>query len=239
MLILIEPPILIVMVFTIAILVSFSKRIASRARRIIVLVATLTIYLLSTGLVSRPTVYRMEHALKGPYTCMDTKVIVVLGAGINKGLYDDQLSKAGSTSISRLLKGLSLSANDKSTLIISGFEAPVLNNVIAESSFRIKRVFIDAKSKNTKQNLEEINAIVKKENLKNIAIVTSAIHANRVSKLAKGRLDFKYCIIPTDYKAHKGFLLEDVIPSIKNMELNYIMFYEILSSIKNRTMFKK
>ncbi len=224
----------------IAALTCINKRIAPKLRRIIAWTCLIVIYLSSTGFISRPLLYILEHKKSfSQNDCQKYDAVAVLCSGVEIGSYSDVSSKINESSLKRLIKGVELASKNKKTLIVLGgttkkteaAEAELVGLTAIDLGIEKDKLIIENKSKNSLQNITELKNIIQQRRLKKVFVVTSASHGLRVEKLLN-KQGIDHCMVLTDYKAREKTVFNDFIPSIKNMEITSVLTYEILAIIK-------
>ena len=202
----------------------------------------LFIYFSSTSFIMGPALNLIENKnLLKELSCTnyDYKAVAVLSAGLENGRYIDTNSKINSSSFKRTIKGVELALKAKTPLIILGgvtkknqvAESELLGNISTELGIKKDELIMEQNSRNSIENVMELKKIIIQKNITKVAVVTSASHSLRVEKLLN-KQDINHCLALTDYKAKKELVLSDFIPSIRNMEINSALIYEVLAIIK-------
>ena len=235
-------PLGIILVTTaIAMLSCLSKKMQPRLKRIIVWTCLVVIYLSSTGFISMPLLYMLEHKKSfSQNDCQNYTAVAVLSAGIETGDHSDVNSKINESSLKRIIKGVELAAANKKPLIVLGggvtkktepAEAELLGITASNLGIEKNRLIIEKQSENSHQNILELKDIIQQKKLKKVLVVTSASHGLRVEKLlSKQGIDS--CMVLTDYLSRRQTEFSDFVPSIKNMQITAVLIYEILAIIK-------
>ncbi|PTQ90410.1 YdcF family protein [Agitococcus lubricus] len=195
----------------------------------------LGIYLLCTPLMTR-----MLQAVTGTYPPLNIlsipsqyQALVILGGGIYRGDELNQQVQAGGYSLSRLRYGAHLARATQLPVLLSGVEAPALNNTLIQD-FGVMTRWQEDKSRNTDENARFSAALLHNMGIKDIILVTDSWHMGR-AKLAFEHYGFKVLPAPTDFPM--GFF--DRTPAILQPKaalfmMNLFGLSECLGQIKYR-----
>jgi uncharacterized SAM-binding protein YcdF (DUF218 family) len=167
------------------------------------------------------------------------ETIAILTGGIEKNFDNDQVSKTGGTTMKRIVAGAAIYNVIKKPIIILGgktipkepAESVTSANLLIAMGIPPKNIVAEENSMNTYENINELEKIVNKLGIKNIALVSSASHMPRIKMLLKNK-KLNVILIPTACNASNKVNSEDLVPSIRNMEINFILLYELLGNIK-------
>ncbi len=217
-----------------------SNRFTPRFRRLFLFLSILMTYLATTSIVTKPIL----HKLEGDCSFDMQKVkqvdsIAILTSGTEKGFETDQLSKTPHITMKRLVAGAAIYNEVKRPIMILGgitkrnepAESVTSSKVLVAMGIPEKNIFTDKKSLNTYENILELGNIMKEHGFKKVAVISSASHMPRIKMLlAKEKINA--VLVPTACTVSYGINNEDLIPSIKNMEINMTLLYEILGNIK-------
>ncbi len=238
----VSPPGTILLMTIIAVLVSISKRVAPKFKKITIWTCLIFIYFSSTSFITSPILNLIENkkSLKEQAcTSYNYEAVAVLSAGLENGRYIDTNSKINSSSFKRTIKGVELALKTKALLIILGgitkknqvAESNFLGGISTELGIKKDKLIMEQNSRNSIENVMELKKIITQKNIIKVAVVTSASHGLRVEKLLN-KQNINHCLALTDYKAKKELILSDLVPSVRNMEINSTLIYEILAIIK-------
>ncbi len=182
----------------------------------------------------------MENSVKN--TCNKIDAIAVLSGGTERMYGLEKSYVPNKSSIKRLLHGITLSKknNNVPIIILGGVtnnskipESELLSNMALGLGVKKDKLILETTSRNTLENIIELQKIVGAKKFNNILVVSSAIHTPRILGILN-KQKLSYCIEPTDQKAGKKLHFYDLIPSTKNMEKNSELTYEVLALIKYR-----
>ncbi len=182
----------------------------------------------------------MENSVKN--TCSKIDATAVLSGGTERMYGLEKAYIPNKSSIKRLLHAITLSKNNNNVpiIILGGItnnskipESELLSEVALGLGVKKDKLILDTTSRNTIENIIELQKIVGTKKFNNVLVVSSAIHTPRILGILN-KQQLNYCIEPTDQKAGKKLHFYDFIPSTKNMEKNSDLTYEVLALIKYR-----
>lgn len=165
--------------------------------------------------------------------------IVVLTAGTEKGFEADQFSKTANITMKRLVASAAIYNETKKPIIILGgvtkknepAESVTSSKVLMAMGVPPQKIITEEKSTNTHESIQELEKIMSAHGFNNAVVVSSASHLPRIQMLLIEK-KIKAILVPTACIAPSGIDYEDLVPSIKNMEINLTLLYEILGNIK-------
>jgi uncharacterized SAM-binding protein YcdF (DUF218 family) len=233
------PASLLVIILIGALLVMSKPRLA---RRLILLAAT-SLWLLSTSAFS----VWLHNQFVPNYPLITAKylrnnsaqAIVVLGGGVVTGLPggDQQMSRA---SMERLRLGVQLSRQTGLPLAFSGgsgwgakdanvSEADVAEKVLSEAfAFNLK--FNESDSRDTQENATNTWALLSKQEIRRIALVTHSTHMPRASAEFK-KVGFVVIEAATGQPTAISATLLQWVPSASSLEMSQQIFRELLAQM--------
>ena len=216
------------------------RKYTQRFRLRFLFVSLILTYLATTSLITKPILHKVEGSCSfDMQKIKDLDAIAVLTAGTEKGFEADQFSKTPNITMKRLVTCAAIHNESKKPIIILG--GITKKNEPAESitSFKVlvamgvpsKKIITDEKSINTYESIQELESIMSSHGFKSVAVVSSASHMPRI-KMLLAEKKINAVLVPTACTASSEINYEDLIPSIKNMEINLTLLYEILGNIK-------
>ena len=233
------PTSLLVLLFIGALLIHSKPKLAKR----IIFFSVATVWLLSTNAFSvwfHNQVFP-DYAL---VTAKDLKeksvqAIVVLGGGVVVGLPggDQQMSK---TSLERLRLGAQLTRQSGLPLVFSGgsgwgaknasvAEADVAEKVLHEA-FGIKLNYKEPSSRDTQENAGNTWALLSKQGIQRIALVTNSTHMPRASAEFKS-IGFDVAEAAVGQPTMGSETLLGWLPSASNLEISQSVLRELLAKL--------
>ena len=233
------PTSLLIFIFIGALLIRSKPKLAKR----IIFFSVTTIWLLSTNafLVWFHNQVIPEYPL---VTAKDLKeksvqAIVVLGGGVVVGLPgdDQQMSK---TSLERLRLGAQLARHSGLPLVFSGgsgggakddsvAEADVAEKVL-QDAFGIKLNYKESSSRDTQENAGNTWALLSKQGIQRIALVTHSTHMPRASAEFK-KLGFEVKVAAMGQLTAGSEPILRWIPGAANLELSQSVLRELLARL--------
>ncbi|WP_218915835.1 undecaprenyl phosphate translocase family protein [Pseudothermotoga hypogea] len=170
-------------------------------------------------------------ALMAPQRC---DAIIVLGGGVLKGPEGYELRPH---TFKRLIEGVELAKTYNAFLIVSGGtlpgssqqpEATIMAQLAQRFEVPNEKVLVDAESKNTYENAKNVAKIVKELNLKELVLVTSAVHMKR-AKMSFEKFKVRVHPYPVDYLCDYGPVSWiDFVPTKESLEANMLALHEIV-----------
>ncbi len=167
------------------------------------------------------------------------QAIVVLGGGVVVGLPggDQQMSK---TSLERLRLGAELARKSGLPLVFSGgsgwgandanvAEADVAEKVL-QDAFGIKLNFKESSSRDTQENAAKTWALLSKQDIQRIALVTHSTHMPRASAEFK-MIGFEVTVTALGQPVFTSEAVLRWMPSASNLEVSQSVLRELLASL--------
>ena len=233
------PTSLLVFIFVGALLIHSKPKLAKR----IIFFSVTTIWLLSTNAFSVWLHNQVipEYPLVTPKDLKEKSVqaIVVLGGGVVVGLPggDQQMSK---TSLERLRLGAQLARQSGLPLVFSGgsgwgakddsvAEADVAEKVL-QDAFGIKLTLKESSSRDTQENAGNTWALLSKQGIQKIALVTNSTHMPRASANFK-RVGFVVAEAAVGQPKVSSETLLGWFPGASNLELSQSVLRELLATL--------
>jgi uncharacterized SAM-binding protein YcdF (DUF218 family) len=233
------PTSLLIFIFIGALLIRSKPKLAKR----IIFFSVATIWLLSTNTFS--VWFHNQVIPEYPLvTAKDLKeksvqAIVVLGGGVVVGLPggDEQMSK---TSLERLRLGAHLARQSGLPLVFSGgsgwgakdasvAEADVAEKVLHDA-FGIKLNYKESSSRDTQENAGNTWALLSKQGIQRISLITHSTHMPRASAEFK-RVGFDVAEAAVGLPTIGSATLLGWFPSASNLELSQSVLRELLASL--------
>lgn len=227
-------PGLIIIAFTLLSIISLIKK--QKFISILILTLSILMYLFSTSIVSDSMMNSIEMEGYHIDEYNDCDCIIILGGGITEDVVDltgneslNQFSNA------RLLGGMRIHNKYKLPIIVTGgiingkvSEAQVLKRILIEFNINEEMIIIEDKSKDTRQNVENIKDIIENNNFKKCALVTSSFHMRRAAYLFKyNNIDFKP--VPVNQKGKKvKFSIYRILPGSGSLHDSSLVIKEML-----------
>jgi uncharacterized SAM-binding protein YcdF (DUF218 family) len=230
---------LLVLIFIGALLIHSKPKLAKR----IIFFSVATVWLLSTNAFS--VWFHNQVIPEYPLvTAKDLKeksvqAIVVLGGGVVVGLPggDEQMSK---TSLERLRLGAQLARQSGLPLVFSGgsgwgakddslAEADVAEKVL-QDAFGIKLNYKESSSRDTQENASNTWALLSKQGIQRIALVTNSTHMPRASADFKS-VGFDVAKAAVGQPTMGSETLLGWIPGASNLELSQSVLRELLAKL--------
>ena len=233
------PASLLVLILIGALLISSKPKLAKR----VILFSVTALWLLSTNAFS--VWFHNQVIPEYPLvTAKDLKeksvqVIVVLGGGVVVGLPggDQEMSK---TSLERLRLGAQLARQSGLPLVFSGgsgwgakdskvAEADVAEKVL-QDAFGIKLNYKESSSRDTQENAVNTWALLSKQGIQRIALVTHSTHMPRASAEFK-KLGFEVKVAAMGQPTAGSEPILRWIPGAANLELSQSVLRELLARL--------
>lgn len=197
-------------------------------------------YIATTSVITKPILHKIEGNCSLNIKSLNKiEVIAILTAGTEKSFNDDQLSKVTNITTKRLVTGVAIYNVIKKPIIVLGgktnskepAEAVTSAEVLVAMGIPAKKIITEENSLNTYENIIELQKVADKYGFKDVALVSSASHIPRIKMLLENK-KLNVTLVPTACNASNSINSEDFIPSIRNMEINLILLYELLGNIK-------
>lgn len=206
---------------------------SSKGKASLLLLFSLFAYVLTTSTGTFLFVRPLEKSFRKeiPQRC---DAIIVLGGGVLKGPEGYELRPH---TFKRLIEGVELAKTYNAFLIVSGGTLPGSSQkpeamIMAELAERFgipkERILIDELSKNTYENAKNVSSIVRRLNLKDLVLVTSAVHMKR-AKMSFEKFKVRVHPYPVDYLCDYGPVSWiDFVPTKESLEANMLGLHEIV-----------
>jgi len=235
------PPGIIIVILLITGIISLKKALATYQKILayIVVLTTLFLYLLSTGVGTILYVKPLEQAYSPPSLDLlqDHDAIVVLGGGIILGNGEVEL---GPHTLKRLLKGFELYKKLDKPIVLTGgsplgrdslTEAEVMATVLEEWGVDYKDIIIDKSARTTAENALQVSEIFRAKRWAKVILVTSAVHMKRAIDTFQ-RNAISVSAYPTDYLYDYASLSwVDFLPGKDALEANISGIHEFIGQI--------
>ncbi|MDI6863617.1 MAG: YdcF family protein [Pseudothermotoga sp.] len=206
---------------------------SSKGKASLLLLFSLFAYVLTTSTGTFLFVRPLEKSFRKeiPQRC---DAIIVLGGGVLKGPEGYELRPH---TFKRLIEGVELAKTYNAFLIVSGGtlpgssqqpEATIMAQLAQRFEVPNEKVLVDAESKNTYENAKNVAKIVKELNLKELVLVTSAVHMKR-AKMSFEKFKVRVHPYPVDYLCDYGPVSWiDFVPTKESLEANMLALHEIV-----------
>lgn len=233
------PPLnLILLVATGILLLASRPRLGKR-----LLVATLALlYLLSTPLIADSLLQELETPPEGNVLYNDAQAIVVLGGGTYYNAPEYGNHTVGRYSLERIryaaklhrITGKPILATGGAPLGDESSEAAQMKAVL-ETEFQVSVKWIEGASRNTNENAYKSFAILKRDEISHIALVTHAWHMPRAER-EFGQAGFKVIPAPTAYTTRYKTDIFAFIPNAGALQKSSLFFHEVIGMLWYRAM---
>jgi len=216
------------------------KKFSQKFRLRFLLASLILTYLATTSIITKPILHKIEGNCSFDVKALSKiDAIAVLTAGTEKNFENDQISKTADTTMKRLVAGAAIYNEINRPIIILGgktkrgepAESVTSAKVLIAMGIPGKNIITEKNSLNTYENINELEKIVGKLGVKNIALVSSASHMPRIKMLLENK-KLNITLIPTACNASQKINYEDFVPSIRNMGINLTLLYELLGNMK-------
>ncbi len=216
---------------------------SSKGKASLLLFFSLFVYVLTTSTGSFLFVRPLEKSFQKeiPQRC---DAIIVLGGGILKGPEGHELRPH---TFKRFIQGVELAKAYDAFLIVSGgtlpgssqqAEATIMAQLAQKFEVPNEKILIDAESKSTYENAKNVAKIVQELNLKELVLVTSAVHMKR-AKMSFEKFNVRVHPYPVDYLCDYGPMSWiDFVPTRESLEANMLGLHEIVGLIWYRLKFR-
>ena len=195
------------------------------------------------------TVYTIASLIEKPTISKDElsriQAFVVLGGGVRTNAYEyEEKFAANSHTLVRLQYVAYLAKQfPKIPIILSGgiatpnsihSEANIMKYTLQNQFHVTNTIITEDASRNTKENAQYTNEILKKLHITKIALISQAFHLNRANAIFK-----KYGLVvynaPTDYMVHYNRLitLASFIPDAQTMEDCATILHELIGYVQS------
>ncbi|MDK2945870.1 YdcF family protein [Geotoga petraea] len=215
-----------------------------RIRKYLIIV-TVFIYIISSGWFTRIFVTPLENNFP-PFTTEgqffeDNGLIVILGGGIISDTESNTISSLSDQSLARVYKGYLLYKDLGYPIVVTGGKLPgtedipeafLMKETLIKMGVKPSDIYIEIEARNTKENAKFTAEIKKELDIKNVYLVTSAIHMARSYSSFKEYIEKGLVPVPAYYFVPKTKLSwSDFIPSINNLRATALAFHEYLGMI--------
>ncbi|MFH0925151.1 MAG: YdcF family protein [bacterium] len=189
---------------------------------------------------------------KYPYIRLDTnsinniEAVVVLAGGASRAIHQDYiLFRASSIRVLEAFKLYKRFNNLK--FIVSGgcsgsnkhhlSEGQLMANTLEDMGMPKENIMVEGESRNTIENASFTASILKKLNIKNTALITSAFHMPR-SLLAFNKVNIKPLPLPCDYMVNSlSYNSIDYIPQLDSFSESSVAVHEYLGILSYHIFF--
>jgi uncharacterized SAM-binding protein YcdF (DUF218 family) len=215
-----------------------------RIRKYLIIV-TVFIYIISSGWFTRIFVTPLENNFP-PFTTEgqffeDNGLIVILGGGIISDTESNTISSLSDQSLARVYKGYLLYKDLGYPIVVTGGKLPgtedipeafLMKETLIKMGVKPSDIYIEIESRNTKENAQFTSEIKKELDIKNVYLVTSAIHMTRTFNSFKKYIKEDLVAVPAYYFVPKTNLSwSDFIPTINNLRATALAFHEYLGMV--------
>lgn len=177
--------IILLLLFICFILIKKKQKFAA----ILTTVSVLILYLFSIPAVSDILISKIENSAAGYEQFSSCDVIVLLGGGVVEGVEDlSGVGVPGPDMNGRILSAVRLYRKFNLPIIVTGgapdgeiAEAVIVKRFLVDLGVPEKKIILETKSLDTRQNAEFSKKIMLQNNYKKAILVTSAYHINRAS----------------------------------------------------------
>ncbi len=208
------------------------------------LLGTLIIFLLSLKPVANSFIYALESEYKpapnGLVSGLD--VVVILGGGIYPSGGLRVSSEPSGLTYSRVCSGVDLFIRSSAkTLVLSGgipefakqSEAEVMASLVTKLGVSPKKVILETKSRNTIEQVYEIEKIFPPKMRKRIGIVTSAAHMSRSYRAFQKRYPKEDIVpLPVNYiSSLQRYNIKSFVPSVDAFQISCSAIHEWIGMV--------
>lgn len=207
--------------------------------KLIILLSTVSLYLLSTAYVSRSLAGLVETTPSLPPVISketDREAIIILGGGRRVVMPEYGKPIPYSTVLERLRYAMHIQRQTQLPILITGghvfpksiSEAEVMNQVLIDD-FQFEAKWLEQKSRNTAQNANFSYDILNKEGINKIYLVTHSSHMNRAVDIFT-HVGFDITPAPTIYNS-AGTNMPPImqwLPKSNALELSRNILHEML-----------
>lgn len=205
-------------------------------------ISLVSLYLLSTSVVSKFLVQSLEVPYSDPAAESNAMAIVVLGGGS----YHRAPEYGGDTVANASLERVRYAAHlhkrtGKPLLVTSGnpvggetSEAEQMKHALRDFGAPVK--WVETRSNNTWENARFTQTVLKKAGVQSVYLVTNAWHMPR-AKLAFERAGLQVIPAPMGYHTRVRLGPLDFVPNANALAESYIFFHEVLGTVWYRLKF--
>ena len=205
-------------------------------------ISLVSLYLLSTSVVSKFLVQSLEVPYSDPAGDSTAMAIVVLGGGTYHRAPEYGADTVSRASLERVRYAAHLhKRTGKPILVTSGnpaggetSEAEQMKQVLRDFGATVK--WVEAGSNNTLENARLTQVILRKAGVRSVYIVTNAWHMPR-AKLAFERAGLHVIPAPMGYHTRVRLGPLDFVPQANALAESYIFFHEVLGTVWYRLKF--
>ncbi len=216
----------------------FLLRRTPRLAKTVIFLAVLSLWALSTPVVSHFLVSSLEQdsaLLPSQLKTVKADAIVILSARQNERAPEFGQPVSGGDQLARLRYGAFLHRNSTIPILLSGGSvmgneerslAETMSSDLAQS-FGIKANWLENKSRTTAENARYSYAILSNINKKSIILVTSSLHMMR-AKWSFEQAGFHVLPAPTDFIDQRPLSVSSFLPSAHSLNLSSEAMHEWL-----------
>lgn len=216
------------------------------AGRVLILFSFISLYGLSTPLVSSQLLGALEPPALDPKQARDAQAIIVLGSGVYEDAPEYANHSVSGLALERLQYAATLHRQTGLPILVSGgqlpglpAEAPIMQRVL-EEEFRVPVRWAEARATNTAENARYSAAILKAEQIQRVLIVTHAWHVPRAQQACHAA-GLECIAAPTRFTVTPGKPLEltvfDFLPDGRSLARSYFALHEYVGAVWYRLRF--
>lgn len=216
-------------IFILALVVIGLKLKDKKSLRLSILLVALGLYLVSVPIITDPFMRTLEQRYDVPGDISDRDVIVMLGYGAIKGTPDvtgeghltgESAVRLITTASLHFKTGLPVIISGGEVFVDSGNEAQIARRQLIALGVAADKIYIDDKSRTTKENALYTREIMKEQGFKKPLLVVSAFHMPRSAANFKAVGINDLLPYPTNYKVPKvqAIYAQQFVPSYQSFE---------------------
>lgn len=202
----------------------------------LVFISCLTLYMLSIRPVHNKIIYPLETKYPA-LTTANVDVLIVLGGGVRHNTLDNPRKAAPSdSSLQRVYFAYRLYHQKEVPIIVCGGaplgqatgESTVMAEALINMGVSADKIHQENSSRNTKENLLNIQNYLRQQGYKNPGIITSAAHMPRSMRTA-AQLGIKATALPCDFRYEGNkYYFYDIFPDASYLRSNFISIKEYI-----------
>lgn len=206
---------------------------SSKKKASLLLCFSLFNYVITTSIGTFLFVRPLERAFRVdlPERC---DAVIVLGGGVLRG---PEVYELRPHTFKRFISGVELAKTYGAFLIVSGGKLPgsttkaealVMGELAERFGIAKDKILIDDESRSTWENAKNVANMLKKLNLKEVILVTSAVHMKR-AVLSFERFNVRVHPYPVDYLCdYEALSWIDFVPTRESIEANMLGLHELV-----------